>query len=173
MFGISFFVQIAAAGPLKEETRLDLTSGGTTMIPEISFYLPDTPGQFARSLKGLAESQINIHGFSVELVGALSKVRFVCSDAEKAKGVLIEQGYEVEYTEVLALSIPHESGELLRVADLLGDRGVNIKYGYVTQSPHTKEALVVIKADDDHEAKRCLEQEGIRDLEAIPSRQPD
>ncbi len=100
------------------------------MITEIAFYLPDAPGQFAKSLRILEASEINIWGFSVDLAGPYSEVRMVCSDADQAMKELEAHGYVTRPARVFLLSLPHIPGQLLRVATILGNHGVNIKYGY-------------------------------------------
>lgn len=142
------------------------------MIREISLYLPNTPGQFARVLTAVAEANVNIRGFSVDLSGAYSKVHLLFEDVEKAKAQLELWGYEIEETNVFALSMVDRPGELLRVAGLLGSRDVNIEYGYVTLGPEAGEALVVLKTDKVDLAKGLLAEKGIKDHDKIPHAPP-
>ena len=68
------------------------------MIPEISVYLPNVPGQFSRVLKALANDELNLSGFSVDLSGAISLLRLLfknTGEAERAKKILIQYNYDI------------------------------------------------------------------------------
>jgi hypothetical protein len=139
------------------------------MIREISWYLPNTPGEFSRVLKALADAGVNIRGFSVDLSTPYSKVRLACDDVETAKKQFTQWEYAYEETEVFALSIPDAPGQLLRVADLLGRNDINIEYGYVTLGPKAGEALVILKTNKEEQAKRVFAQAGFQDHDRIPN----
>lgn len=146
------------------------------MITEVSFYLPDIPGQFARCLKVFANADININGFSVDIGGAFSEVRLICSEPEKAKAELEKHGYEVEEAKVFALTVPNEPGQLLHIAEVMGKNGVNIEYAYcILGSGAEEKAYIIVKVEDKEEAKvksaaakKYLESEGIEDLDKLP-----
>lgn len=144
------------------------------MIREISFYLPNTPGQFSRTLKALAEADVNVRGFSVDISGAFSKFHLICGDGrniEKAIEQLGLWGYQVEAEEVFALEMPDKPGALLRVMELWGDSNINVDYGYVTQgSPTAEVVLIVLKTDNVALAQALLRQlPDVKDHDRIPS----
>lgn len=139
------------------------------MIREISWYLPNRPGEFSRVLKALADAGVNIRGFSVDLSAPYSKVRLACDNVDLAKQQFTQWDYAYEETEVFALSMPDRPGQLLRVAQLLGDNDINIEYGYVTLGPKAGEALVILKTDREEQAKRVFAANGIVDHDRIPN----
>lgn len=146
------------------------------MLPELSVYLPNVPGQFSRVLKALASVDLNISGFSVELSGAISQLRLLFKDATevaRAKKALDDFHYETVKTQLLLLSIPDVPGELLKVVEVMGENGINVEYGYMTTGKtETGDVLFVLKVDGDKEqlAQDCLEANGIKDHDRIPNR---
>ncbi len=139
------------------------------MIKEISWYLPNVPGQFGKVLQALAQAGVNIRGFSVDLSGAYSMVRLACDNPDAAKRELAKFEYAHEEASVFALSMPDRPGELLRIARILGEHDINISYGYVTLGPRLGEALVILKTDREDEARKVFASNGILDHESIPN----
>jgi|ERR1035437_349417 hypothetical protein len=144
------------------------------MVPEISLYLPNVPGQFSRVLKALASADVNIRGFSVDLGGATSQLRLLFQDGaetERAVDALRAVPYETVERTLLLLSGPDEPGTLLRVADTLREQGVNLDYGYVTLG-QTEDGAVFFALKVDAEkaqlAVECLKQQGFEDHDRIP-----
>jgi len=146
------------------------------MVPEISVYLPNVPGQFSRVLKALASDNLNISGFSVDLQGAMSELRLLFRDAAeaaRAQGALDKFQYYTVPSQLLLLSRPHEPGELLKVAEVLGKNGINVQYGYVAiGETESGEVLLAIRVEKDKEqlARDLLAAQGIKDYDAIPAK---
>jgi len=142
------------------------------MIPEISVYLPNVPGQFSRVLNALAG--VNIRGFSVDLAGAVSELHLLFTDtsaADKAKQELDRFQYEVVERQLLLLSTPDIPGELLKVAEIMAENSINVEYGYVAMGQtETGEVLFALKVADGKAqlAKGYLEAKGIKDHDTIP-----
>jgi hypothetical protein len=150
--------------------------GEEDMIPEVSVYLPNVPGQFSRVLKALASVDLNISGFSVDMSGAISELRLLFKDAieeVRAKKALGDFHYETVERQLLLLAIPDAPGELLKVVEVMGENGINVEYGYVTTGKtETGDVLFVLKVDDGKAqlARDCLEAQGIKDHHSIPNR---
>lgn len=146
------------------------------MVPEISVYLPNVPGQFSRVLKALAEDNLNISGFSVDLSGAISELHLLFGDAAeatRAKSALGRYQYETVERQLLLLSRPHAPGELLKVAEIMGANGINVEYGYVAiGETDSGEVLLAIKVEDGKVqlARERLQAQDIKDYDTIPAK---
>jgi hypothetical protein len=144
------------------------------MVPEISLYLPNIPGQFSRVLTALASAEVNIRGFSVDLGGATSQLRLLFQDgteAERAVKALHRVPYETVERRLLLLSAPDEPGMLLKVADTMREQGINVEYGYVTLGQtEDGEVFFALKVDAEKAqlAIEHLKQRGIEDHDRIP-----
>jgi hypothetical protein len=53
-------------------------------------------------------------------------------------------------------------GGLSKVVSILGENGINIEYLYAFVLASTKDACVVIRADDNEKAERILDANGVR-----------
>ena len=144
------------------------------MVPEISVYLPNVPGQFSRVLKALAGVNASIRGFSVDLVGAVSELHLLFTDmseAANAKKELSRFQYEVVERQLLLLSRPDRPGELLKVAEIMAANSINVEWGYVALGQtETGDVLFAVKVADGKAqlAKGYLEAAGIKDHDTIP-----
>jgi len=140
------------------------------MIREFSLFLLNKPGQLSGALRALAEAKVNVQAFSIEQAGAYSVVRLICNKIPQARKQLRKHAYGFTETDVFAIHLWHEPGELERVADLFGRNSVNIEYGYLTLVPKTTEAIVIIKADEENEekAKKLLRDNNLKDCTRIP-----
>ncbi len=145
------------------------------MLPEVSVYLPNVPGQFSRVLKALASADLSISGFSVDMLGAISELRLLFRDANevaRARKALDDFHYENVEQSLLLISMPDESGALLKVVEVMGGNGINVEYGYITTGrTETGEVLFVLKVDNGKAqlARESLEAKGIKDHDRIPS----
>jgi hypothetical protein len=145
------------------------------MLPEVSVYLPNVPGQFSRVLKALASVGLNISGFSVDMSGAISELRLLFKDATevaRARKALDDFHYENVERPLLLLSMPDEPGALLKVVEVIGENGINVEYGYMTTGrTETGDVLFVLKVDKGKAqlAQDCLEAKGIQDHNRIPT----
>lgn len=144
------------------------------MVPEISLYLPNVPGQFSRVLTALADAEVNIRGFAVDLGGATSQLRLLFQDGAQAKRAVEAfraVPYETVERSLLLLSGPDEPGTLLRVADTLREQGINLEYGYVTLGQTEAGAVFFALKVDDENAQLAIEflrQRGFEDHDRIP-----
>jgi hypothetical protein len=144
------------------------------VVPEVSVNLTNVPGQFSRVLKALATAQVNIRGFSVDQTGAISELRLLFTDApeaERAEKALREYQYETSMRQLLVLSRPDMPGELLKVAEVLGDNSINIEYCYVALGQtETGEVLLAFRVSKGKAqlAADSLSAQGIQDHDRIP-----
>lgn len=147
---------------------------GCNVLPEITVYLPDVPGQFSRVLTALDEIDVNIRGFSVDLGGATSQLRLLFADkgeAERAKKALFAVPYEPIEKELLLLSAKDEPGTLLKVAMIMAENDINVEYGYVVLGTVIEdEVLFALKVPRDKSdlAIEKLAAKGITDHDHIP-----
>lgn len=137
------------------------------MIDEITLYVPNLSGQLNRSLKALAEAEVNLIALSVEQTGAYSIVRLVPDDVEKAERQLQKYAFGLSKTKVLAVAVPDKPGGLQDVTEIFAANGINIEYGYVAMPRKSGEAVILLKVNKEEEARDVLIRKGIRDLDEM------
>jgi hypothetical protein len=122
-------------------------------IRELFVVVENRPGALGDLLGTLGKERINI-----EAIGLFQDVaKLSVSDADKAKKVLVRQGYAIEEREVLRLDLDNKPGSFAFIASRLGRAGLNIEYCYATVGKGQKAATVVLDVNDLNKAIEVLQ----------------
>lgn len=143
------------------------------MIPEITLYLPNISGQLKGVLKALADVDVNIQAFSIEVAGEYSTVRLICDKHKKAIEQFQKKAFSFSTEKVLGIELTHVSGELLRIAELLGEKDINIEYGYLTLLPKSDRAIVLlfVKENNAKKAEKLLKDNKFKSRNTISDKE--
>jgi hypothetical protein len=123
---------------------------------QLSVVLENHPGTLADVCSCLAEQEINILALSIADMIDTGELRVVVNNAQKAKALLEEQGYDVLESEVLVVEMPNEPGVLAKVARRLAKGKINIEYAYCSASKNGDRVLGVLKVSDAASALNLL-----------------
>ena len=88
--------------------------------------LQDKPGEVARVAEAIAQTGINITGFSGATAGGRGAVILVTNDEEGTRRALADAGCQVTESELVTASLEHQPGSLAAAARKLADAGINI-----------------------------------------------
>jgi hypothetical protein len=130
---------------------------GRYKIRQISVFSENKPGRLAAIARALQEEQVNILAFSIAEADGFGVVRALVDKPEKAYRKLTDLGFNVAFTDVLAVKMKDIPGGLYEIAKILGDGGINIEYSYAYSG---KEAAVLILRVDSIEAAIALLRQG-------------
>jgi hypothetical protein len=111
------------------------------VIKQISVFSENRPGRLASIAQALREENINILAFSIAEANGFGVVRALVDHPEKAYEKLSSLGFNVAFTDVIAVRMKDKPGGLFEIAKVLGDAGINIDYSYAYSG---KEAAVLI-----------------------------
>jgi hypothetical protein len=111
------------------------------VIKQISIFSENRPGRLASIAHALGEEKVNILAFSIAEANGFGVVRALVDRPEKAFEKLSSLGFNVAFTEVIAVKMEDKPGGLYEIAKVLGDAGVNIEYSYAYSG---KDAAVLI-----------------------------
>ncbi|MCX6697722.1 MAG: ACT domain-containing protein [Methanoregula sp.] len=111
------------------------------VIKQISIFSENRPGRLASIAHALGEEKINILAFSIAEANGFGVVRALVDHPEKAFEKLSSLGFNVAFTDVIAVQMKDKPGGLYEIAKVLGDAGVNIEYSYAYSG---KDAAVLI-----------------------------
>ncbi|WP_440950073.1 ACT domain-containing protein [Methanosphaerula subterraneus] len=100
------------------------------IIRQISIFSENRPGRLAAIAHALEEEKVNIFAFSIAEANGFGVVRALVDHPDRAFTRLTELGFNVAFTEVIAVAMRDEPGGLYDIATLLGDAGINIEYSY-------------------------------------------
>jgi len=121
----------------------------TFVIKQISVFSENKPGRLAAIAKALQEEEINILAFSIAEADGFGVVRALVDKPQKAHEKLGGLGFNVAFTDVIAVRMKDEPGGLYDIARVLGEGKINIEYAYAYSG---KEAAVLILRVDNVDA---------------------
>ena len=106
----------------------------------------------------LAKNNINIVSMSLADTSDYGLLRMIVSDPQKAKDILREANFSAKITEVIAVKLPNEMGNLSKVLKCFSDRKVSIEYMYALAT--SKNASIVMKITDTELGCKILTDNG-------------
>ena len=133
------------------------------VIRQISIFSENRPGRLAAIAHTLGEEKINILAFSIAEANGFGVVRALVDHPEKAHDKLQSLGFNVAFTDVIAVHMNDKPGGLFEVAKVLGDAGVNIEYSYAYSGKDG--AVLILRVDLVDEAIKKIRNSGATLLE--------
>lgn len=127
------------------------------VIKQISVFSENKPGRLAAISRALQEEKINILAFSIAEADGFGVVRALVDSPQRAYEKLTKMGFNVAFTDVIAVQMKDEPGGLYEIAKILGQGGINIEYAYAYSG---KEGAVLILRVDNIEAAIAAVQKG-------------
>jgi hypothetical protein len=129
------------------------------IIRQISVFSENKPGRLASIAKAFQEEKINILAFSIAEADGFGVVRALVNHPDKAFKKLTSLGYNVAFTDVIAVKMKDQPGGLFEIAEILGEAGINMEYAYAYSGKEA--AVLIIRVDHVDEAvSRILSQGG-------------
>ena len=133
-------------------------------VRQISVFVENKPNKLAEAMKLLKSSKINIRALALADTKDFGILRLIVNDTDKTVELFKDASYAVTVTEIVAISIPDAPGQLSRVLDILGEKGVNLEYLYAFIGKSDKSVSFVIRVDDNNSAYEALTDAGIIQL---------
>jgi hypothetical protein len=137
---------------------------GRFRIKQISVFSENKPGRLAAIARALQEEQVNILAFSIAEADGFGVVRALVDKPDAAYKKLTDLGFNVAFTDVLAVKMRDIPGGLFEIAKILGDGGINIEYSYAYSGKEA--AVLILRVDSIETAVPLLLQGGGELLES-------
>jgi hypothetical protein len=137
---------------------------GRFLIKQISIFSENRPGRLAAIAKALEEENINILAFSIAEADGFGVVRALVDNPKKANEKLTGLGFNVAFTDVIAVKMRDKPGGLYEIAKMLGDGQINIEYSYAYSGKEG--AVLILRVDNADQAVRMISQQGATLLES-------
>ena len=128
-------------------------------VKQLSVFMENREGRLAQVTEVLKTQGINVLSVSMADTSEFGMLRMVVSDPERARASLREAGFSAMLTDVLAVRLEDQAGELYRLAHILCAKGLNIEYMYTLVSGEHKAMLV--KASDGGAAADAIREGGL------------
>jgi hypothetical protein len=131
-------------------------------VKQISVFIENTPGRLSDFTRVLAEYSIDLVSLSIADTTHFGILRGIVTDPDGAAKVLIERGYSVKVTDVLAVFVPDHPGGLNEILARLAESDIALEYLYSFVRQSGDHALIILRVDKPAEAVAVLTEAGVR-----------
>ncbi len=128
------------------------------VIKQISIFSENRPGRLAAIAHALGEVQVNILAFSIAEANGFGVIRALVDHPQKAHDKLQSIGFNIAFTDVIAVKMKDQPGGLYEVAKILGDSGINIEYSYAYSG--SDGAVLILRVDQVDDAIKKIQKSG-------------
>lgn len=132
------------------------------LVKQVSIFVENTTGRLADITGILADNGVDLKASTIADAADFGILRCIVEDADAAKKILNDNGFNASISEVIALSLENKAGGFHKVLKVLSDAKVGVKYIYSTIKSAEGEAVIMLKADDNAKAIDVLKAEGIK-----------
>ena len=129
-------------------------------VNQLSVFIENREGRLDHVLETLKDKEINIISLSLADSSDYGLLRMIVSDPETAKDALKDAGFSAMLTQVLAVKLSHQVGQLQVLLSEICKAGINIEYTYALATGND-DASIVIKTADLKKAAEVLEKTGV------------
>ena len=135
-------------------------------VHQISVFLENRAGQLAEITGILADKGIDMRAINIAETSDYGIVRLIVSDAKKASSILIEHGFVLTMTPVVAVSVADKPGGLSAVLKLLPPAGIDVEYMYSIFGQVDGKAHMIFRVADAEKLVSVLEANGVETISA-------
>ena len=133
-------------------------------VEQISVFVENRSGQLGDVTRVLEEAEVNIRALSLSDTTDFGVLRLMADDTQKAREALVNAGFTVGSTPVVAVDVADRPGGLGHVLGVLSEQGINVEYLYAYTQRESTRATIIFRFDRTDEAVKTLLARGIRVL---------
>ncbi|MBO4776289.1 MAG: amino acid-binding protein [Lachnospiraceae bacterium] len=130
------------------------------MLKQVSIYAENVKGKMLEITSILAKENINILGSVTNDSAEYGIVRMVVSDPDKAVEELKKADIICKLTDVIAVEIHDEVGNLQKLLQALDDSNISVDYLYLSFNRDSGCPIMVFHAQDGPEVENSLKSKG-------------
>ncbi len=127
------------------------------MLQQLSVFVENKIGSLNKVTHAIYENGINLRAISAFDSPDFCIMRIVVDKPEEAKKVLAAKGFAVKVSQVLAIELADQPGELDRVLSILAENELSINYIYSLVLRGDKAPLMVLNLNDNEKAIQVLQ----------------
>ena len=135
------------------------------LIKQLSVFIENREGRLEKVLDTLKKSGINIISLSLADTADYGLLRLIVSNPELGKDTLRKNGFSAMLTDVMAIKLSHQVGQLQELLLVICKASINIEYMYAL-STGKDDASIILKTSDVDKAVELLEAEGVEIIKA-------
>ena len=130
-------------------------------IHQISVFLENRAGQLADITAVLAENGINLRAIHIAETSDYGVLRIIVDRPQQAAAILLEHGFILSMTPVLAVVVPDVPGSLSKVLAVLAQEGIDVEYMYSVFGLVSDRACMIFRVADFKRLAALLEENGM------------
>ena len=134
-------------------------------VKQLSVFVENKQGKLGEVLHVLGDQGVNILSISLADTSEYGLIRLIVDRPEEGRNALIDAGFSSMLADVLVIKVPHVSGGLRKVLELLVYKNVNVEYTYCLTAAGN-EASIVVKTNELDAAIGVLGSAGIELISA-------
>ena len=131
-------------------------------VTQISVFLENRAGQLSNITRVLSENGVDLRAINIAETQDYGVLRIIPADAQKASSVLLENGFIMAMTPVIAVAVPDRPGGLNSLLEALSEENIGIEYMYSVFSMNSGEALMVLQVGEVEKVSEILSTKGFR-----------
>ena len=130
-------------------------------IHQISVFLENRAGQLAEITGVLAQKGIDLRAINIAETSDYGVLRLIADNPQAAATTLLEQGFILSMTPVVAVSVPDQPGGLAKVLDVLSKENIDVEYMYSVFGRVNERACMIFRVGDIERLSAVLTAAGI------------
>lgn len=131
-------------------------------VTQISVFLENRAGQLSKITKLLSENGVDLRAINIAETQDYGVLRLIPADAQKASAVLLENGFIMAMTPVIAVAVPDRPGGLNSLLEALAEEEIGIEYMYSVFSSNSGEALMVLQVSEADKTAEVLRKHNFK-----------
>lgn len=134
-------------------------------IQQISVFLENRAGQLAEITAILADNKVDLRAIHIAETTDYGVLRLITADPQKASSLLLEQGFILSMTPVMAVAVPDEPGGLARLLAIFARAEMDIEYMYSVFGRKDGMAYMIFRVSDTQRLEKILADNGIASVD--------
>ncbi len=130
-------------------------------IQQISVFLENRSGQLSEITDVLAQNKIDLRALHIAETADYGVLRLITADPQEASRILLEHGFILSMTPVMAVAVPDVPGGLAKLLNILAKAGVDIEYMYSVFGRRDDTACMIFRVSDTKRLEEILSDNGI------------
>ena len=133
-------------------------------VYQISVFLENRAGQLAEITGVLAQKGIDLRAINIAETSDYGVLRLIADNPQAAATTLLEQGFILSMTPVVAVSVPDQPGGLAKVLDVLAKENIDVEYMYSVFGQVNGLAHMVFRVADTDKLISVLKDNGLEPI---------
>lgn len=130
-------------------------------IQQISVFLENRTGQLSEITYVLANSKVDLRALHIADTADYGVLRLITSNPAEASKALLENGFILSMTPVMAVEVPDEPGGLARLLNILAKAGLDIEYMYSAFGQKGGSAYMIFRVADVQQMEDILKENAL------------